>query len=146
MIVLRFVLTALITCSASSLFTAPAPARDPQTVIDVMLAELGGARPSGCPGLWCACYLDTVLARVGLAPHGSNIARDFADYGQEAEPGTLGSIMVMSGHVGVVVGHCGNGQVQIISGNHSNRVALGCYNPGRAIAWRMPVTHEALVM
>jgi len=117
---------------------APVAARDSNTVIQVMLAELGHQRPENCPGRWCACYLDNVLARSGLAPRGSNIARDFANYGAPAEPGQIGAIMVMSNHVGVVVGTCGNGQVQIVSGNYSNRVALGCYNASRAIAWRAP--------
>lgn len=114
-------------------------ARDAGTVIGVMLSELGSNRPSGCPGRWCACYMDNVLVRAGLLPNGSNLARDFAQYGEPAAPGQVGAIMVMANHVGVVVGDCGNGQVQIVSGNFSNRVGLGCYNPGRAIAWRAPV-------
>src|SRR5690606_708760 len=92
---------------------APATARDSNTVIQVMLAELGQRRPENCPGRWCACYLDNVLARAGLAPRGSNIARDFTNYGAPAEPGQIGAIMVMSNHVGVVVGTCADGQVQI---------------------------------
>ena len=92
---------------------APVAARDSNTVIQVMLAELGHQRPENCPGRWCACYLDNVLARSGLAPRGSNIARDFANYGAPAEPGQIGAIMVMSNHVGVVVGTCGNGQVRL---------------------------------
>src|SRR5690606_12523977 len=117
----------------------PAAARDSSTVISVMLAEIGQRRPANCPGLWCACYLDNVLARAGLVPRGSNIARDFADYGVPAAPGQIGSIMVLPNHVGVVVGACENGQVQIVSGNHSSQVALGCYSLSRAIAWRVPV-------
>ena len=119
----------------------PGQARDAQSVVNVMLSEIGERRPQGCPGRWCACYMDTVLARVGLKPHGSNLARDFARYGEAAHPGQIGSIMVMSNHVGVVVGQCENGQVQIVSGNYSNQVALGCYSPKRAIAWRAPVLH-----
>ncbi|WP_176762761.1 hypothetical protein [Pelagibacterium luteolum] len=138
---LRLVFACLVGFLSLPLFAHPAPARDAQTVINVMLNELGARRPSGCPGRWCACYLDTVLARTGLAPHGSNMARDFADYGANAQPGEIGSIMVMANHVGVVVGDCGNGQVQIVSGNYSNSVALGCYSPSRAIAWRAPVVH-----
>ncbi len=138
---MRFVL--LITLGLAAMFSTftPTQAKDAQTVINVMLSEIGGARPSGCPGRWCACYLDTVLARTGLAPRGSNLARDFASYGEAAQPGAIGAIMVMSNHVGVVVGDCGNGQVKIVSGNYSNSVALGCYSPNRAIAWRAPVRH-----
>lgn len=138
---MRLVFALLIALMAASAATTPAASKDAQTVINVMLSELGATRPSGCPGRWCACYLDTVLARTGLLPRGSNKARDFANYGAAAQPGAIGSIMVMSHHVGVVVGRCTNGQVQIVSGNYSNRVALGCYSPGRAIAWRAPVQH-----
>lgn len=138
---MRLVFSLLIALVAASAVTTPASAKDAQTVVNVMLSELGASRPSGCPGRWCACYLDTVLARTGLAPRGSNQARDFANYGAEAAPGTVGSIMVMSNHVGVVVGACNGGQVQIVSGNYSNSVALGCYSPSRAIAWRAPVRH-----
>ena len=113
---MRIALSLLLALCAASAITTPANARDPQTVINVMLSELGSVRPSGCPGRWCACYLDTVLARSGLLPTGSNKARDFANYGEQADPGAVGSIMVMSNHVGVVVGDCGNGQVQIVSG------------------------------
>lgn len=143
-LVVRLVLVFLLAFSTLPLSAAPALSRDAQTVIHVMLSELGANRPSGCPGRWCACYLDTVLVRTGLAPHGSNIARDFATYGDAAHPGQIGAIMVMPNHVGVVVGGCENGQVQIVSGNYSNTVAVGCYNPNRAIAWRAPVAHDVL--
>lgn len=138
---MRVFIVAAISLATLFSITGPSTAKDAQTVINVMLSELGDRRPQGCPGRWCACYMDTVLARTGLAPRGSNMARDFANYGVDAQPGAVGAIMVMANHVGVVVGDCGNGQVQIVSGNYSNRVALGCYSPNRAIAWRAPVRH-----
>lgn len=136
---LRLIASAAIAAIAVIAIQSPTSARDAQTVINVMLRELGASRPTGCPGRWCACYMDVALVRAGLRPLGSNRARDFANYGQPAEPGAVGAIMVMPNHVGIVVGRCTNGQVQIVSGNYSNTVALGCYNPGRAIAWRAPV-------
>lgn len=136
---MRILIVAALGIIAAFSTQPPASARDAQSVIEVMLADLGDRRPQYCPGRWCACYLDTVLARTGLTPRGSNLARDFATYGSEAQPGAVGAIMVMANHVGVVVGQCEDGKVQIVSGNHSNQVALGCYNPGRAIAWRAPV-------
>ncbi|GGA49853.1 hypothetical protein GCM10011499_19720 [Pelagibacterium lentulum] len=139
MTVLRVFLIAAVAAVSSLSLPSVSIARDAQTVINVMMAELGNRRPSGCPGRWCACYMDTVLVRAGLQPRGSNLARDFANYGAETEPAAVGSIMVMSNHVGVVVGECENGQVMIVSGNYSNQVALGCYNEGRAIAWRAPI-------
>ncbi|MCD7059681.1 hypothetical protein [Pelagibacterium xiamenense] len=131
--------SAIVSVIAILAVDSPSMARDAQTVINVMLGELGASRPTGCPGRWCACYMDAVLVRSGLQPLGSNRAVDFAGYGEPAEPGTVGAIMVMPHHVGVVVGLCDNGQVQIVSGNYSNTVALGCYSPSRAIAWRAPV-------
>ncbi|WP_196258957.1 hypothetical protein [Pelagibacterium limicola] len=138
---MRMILSAVLAAVAFFSFAGAGQTRDAQSVINTMLAELGERRPQGCPSRWCACYMDTVLARLGLQPHGTNKARDFASYGNEAEPGAVGAIMVMSNHVGVVVGECDNGHVQIVSGNYSNQVALGCYNPSRAIAWRVPVRH-----
>ncbi len=138
---MRVVLSAALAAVAFFSFTGSGQTRDAQSVVNVMLSELGERRPQGCPSRWCACYMDTVLARTGLRPHGTNKARDFASYGAEAQPGTVGAIMVMANHVGVVVGQCENGQVQIVSGNYSNRVSLGCYSPKRAIAWRAPVRH-----
>lgn len=141
LVVVKVLLSVAVAAIAVFSVNAPGQARDAQTVINVMLSEIGQRRPQGCPGRWCACYMDTVLARTGLKPHGSNLARDFARYGAEAQPGAVGSIMVMSNHVGVVVGECDNGQIQIVSGNYSNRVALGCYSASRAIAWRAPIRH-----
>lgn len=138
---MRLIMAALIAALPALVPSTPTLARDANTVISVMLSELGETRPSGCPGRWCACYMDTVLARSGLRPHGSNLARDFAQYGESAQPGAVGSIMVMANHIGVVVGECDNGQVQIVSGNYANQVAVGCYSPNQAIAWRAPVTH-----
>lgn len=139
--IMRLFVAAALAAVAFFSFTGTGQTRDAQSVISVMLAELGERRPQGCPSRWCACYMDTVLARTGLLPHGSNLARDFASYGNAAEPGAVGAIMVMANHVGVVVGQCEDGSVQIVSGNYSNQVALGCYNPSRAIAWRAPVRH-----
>ncbi|WP_404404868.1 hypothetical protein [Pelagibacterium halotolerans] len=136
---LRLIASAFVAFIAVLAVESPSQARDAQTVINLMLGELGTSRPSGCPGRWCACYMDVALVRAGLPPLGSNRARDFATYGEPAEPGAVGAIMVMPHHVGIVVGACENGQVQIVSGNYSNTVALGCYNPNRAIAWRAPV-------
>lgn len=138
---MRLLTSAVLAAVALFAFTGTGQTRDAQSVINVMLSELGDRRPQGCPSRWCACYMDTALVRAGLMPHGSNKARDFANYGNEAPPGAVGAIMVMANHVGVVVGECDNGQVQIVSGNYSNQVALGCYSSNRAIAWRAPVRH-----
>lgn len=108
-------------------------------LISLMQQDLGQRRPNGCPSKWCACYLDQILARAGFAPRGSYRARDFASYGKTTKVAEVGSLMVMRNHVGVVMGKCPNGQVKIISGNYSKKVAVGCYPANQAIAWRAPV-------
>lgn len=135
----RFMLKLLAVLSLALVFGAlsvPSQARD---LVKVMQKDLGGRRPGGCPSKWCACYMDQVLAKAGYQIHGSNRARDFASYGKKAKPMSVGSIMVMRHHVGVVAGKCDNGQVKLISGNYSRKVGLGCYSPRKAIAWRKPV-------
>lgn len=109
-----------------------------QSLIQVMSDDIGQRRPSGCPSKWCACYLEQALEEAGLPVHGTYRARDFASYGEPAEKISVGTIMVMRNHVGVVSGNCPDGRVQIVSGNYSNKVAPGCYAPSKAIAWRNP--------
>lgn len=108
-------------------------------LIKIMSEDMGQRRPGGCPSRWCACYMDQALAEAGFQIRGSFRARDFANYGEAVEPLTVGSIMVMRNHVGVVTGLCENGKVQLLSGNHSRKVSLGCYSARKAIAWRKPV-------
>jgi hypothetical protein len=124
----------------AALFLAllPAPALA-NNLIGLMTRDLGDHRPHGCPSRWCACYLDRMLEQAGFSPLDSYRARDFAGYGKKAKPMTVGAIMVMAHHVGVVAGQCSDGRVKLISGNHGHKVGLGCYSPGKAIAWRLPV-------
>jgi uncharacterized protein (TIGR02594 family) len=117
---------------------AAAPAQA-TPLIKLMEKDLGQRRPKGCPSKWCACYMDQILARAGFSSRGSNRARDFASYGKNTKTAKVGSIMVMRNHVGVVMGKCSNGQVKIISGNYSKKVAVGCYPASKAIAWRDPI-------
>lgn len=119
-------------------FFAAAPAQA-TPLIKLMEKDLGRHRPQGCPSKWCACYMDQILKRAGFDVRGSFRARDFASYGKTAKAAKVGSIMVMRHHVGVVMGKCDNGQVKLISGNYSKKVAVGCYPSSKAIAWRAPV-------
>lgn len=115
--------------------TAPALARD---LISIMQKDIGDRRPGGCPSKWCACYMNLTLKKAGHKTIPSNRARDFAQYGRKATPMSKGSIMVMRQHVGVVAGKCEDGRIKLLSGNHSRKVAWGCYHPKKAIAWRKP--------
>lgn len=119
---------------------APVSSASASGLVGVVAGDVGQSRPQGCPSRWCACYLNAALKRAGYAPSGSNLARNFARYGRPAKPGQVGAIMVMSSHVGVVSGRCSDGRVQVLSGNYSRKVGLGCYSAGKAIAWRAPVS------
>ncbi len=109
------------------------------SLVTLISQHLGAHRPSGCPSKWCACYLDKVLAAAGYRTRGSFRARDFAIYGEAVKPMTVGAIMVMPHHVGVVAGRCRDGRVELLSGNYSRRVGVGCYSAHKAIAWRAPI-------
>jgi len=135
---LNFTARLLLACSivlTIGTFALPAQAKD---LVATMKNDLGARRPGDCPSKWCACYMDQVLEKAGYKPLGSNRAKDFAAYGKKTRPMSVGSIMVMRHHVGVVAGKCPDGRVQLISGNYSKKVGVGCYSPSKAIAWRAP--------
>ena len=101
-----------------------------------------GGNPTGRSTLWCGAFMDMILRRTGR-PAGSNLARDYANYGRRVSGPQVGAIAVMSrgkrgGHVGVVSAIDANGNPVIISGNHNRRVAEATYPRGRVYAYVMP--------
>ena len=108
-----------------------------------MLARVGQGMPKGCPPrLWCACFQGKALASAGYKRLQSNRAIDYARYGTKAHDFGRNVIVVMPHHVGVSTGNhkvCGAGKVQIVSGNSSNRVRVGCYSIKRIVAIRKAV-------
>lgn len=101
-----------------------------------------GGNPTGRSSLWCGAFMDLILQRTGHRP-GSNLARDYANYGTRVSGPQIGAIAVMSrgkrgGHVGVVSGIDEAGNPIIISGNHGRRVAETTYPRGRVYAYVMP--------
>jgi uncharacterized protein (TIGR02594 family) len=101
-----------------------------------------GGNPTGRSSLWCGAFMDMILQRTGHRP-GSNLARDYANYGTRISGPQIGAIAVMSrgkrgGHVGVVSGIDEAGNPIVISGNHGNRVAEATYSRGRIYAYVMP--------
>jgi uncharacterized protein (TIGR02594 family) len=102
-----------------------------------------GTNPTGRNSLWCARFMNFVLARAGYRGTGSDMARSFASYGRRLSGPRVGAIAVMSrgargGHVGVVSGIDAKGNPIIISGNHNNRVAEAAYPRGRVRTYVMP--------
>jgi uncharacterized protein (TIGR02594 family) len=102
-----------------------------------------GTNPTARKKLWCATFMNMVLARTGYAGTGSDAARSFASYGKRINEPRVGAIAVLTrgkngGHVGVVTGIDANGNPIIVSGNHGKRVGEATYSRKRVIAYVMP--------
>lgn len=103
-----------------------------------------GTNPTARKTLWCAAFMNMVLARTGYAGTGSDAAKSFASYGKRVDEPKVGAIAVLTrgkrgGHVGIVTGIDHNGNPIILSGNHNKRVGEAAYNRKRVIAYVMPV-------
>lgn len=100
-----------------------------------------GTNPTNRRSLWCGAFMDMVLRRTGH-PGGGNLASAYARYGQRVSGPQVGAIAVMSrrggGHVGVVSGIDGRGNVIVVSGNHNHTVAESVYPRGRIYAYVVP--------
>jgi uncharacterized protein (TIGR02594 family) len=102
-----------------------------------------GTNPTARSRLWCATFMNMVLAKVGYAGTNSDAAKSFAQYGHRVSEPEVGAIAVLTrgktgGHVGVVSGIDEQGNPIIISGNHGDRVGEAIYPRSRVIAYVMP--------
>lgn len=102
-----------------------------------------GTNPTARTRLWCATFMNFVLAKVGYAGTNSDAAKSFAYYGRRISEPQVGAIAVLTrgkngGHVGVVSGIDKSGNPIIISGNHNKRVGEAVYARSRVIAYVMP--------
>jgi uncharacterized protein (TIGR02594 family) len=102
-----------------------------------------GTNPTARKKLWCATFMNMVLAKAGYAGTNSDAAKSFAYYGRRISEPEVGAIAVLTrgkrgGHVGVVSGIDSSGNPIIISGNHNKRVGEAIYSRARVIAYVMP--------
>jgi uncharacterized protein (TIGR02594 family) len=101
-----------------------------------------GGNPTGRASLWCARFMNLVLARTGHRGTGSDMASSFASYGHRVSGPEVGAIAVMGrrggGHVGIITGIDGHGNPIMISGNNGNRVKEAPISRGRIYAYVMP--------
>jgi uncharacterized protein (TIGR02594 family) len=109
-----------------------------------------GTNPTARSRLWCATFMNMVLAKVGYAGTNSDAAKSFAQYGRRISEPQVGAIVVLTrgkkgGHVGVVSGIDKTGNPIIISGNHGHRVGEAIYPRSRVIAYVMPTGSRAPV-
>lgn len=102
-----------------------------------------GTNPTARKRLWCATFMNMILAKAGYAGTNSDAAKSFASYGHRISEPEVGAIAVLTrgnngGHVGVVSGVDSQGNPVIISGNHGKRVGEAVYPRTRVIAYVMP--------
>jgi uncharacterized protein (TIGR02594 family) len=102
-----------------------------------------GTNPTDRKRLWCATFMNMVLAKAGYSGTNSDAAKSFAQYGRRISEPKVGAIAVLArgkhgGHVGVVSGVDANGNPIIISGNHGAKVGEAVYPRARVIAYVMP--------
>jgi uncharacterized protein (TIGR02594 family) len=102
-----------------------------------------GTNPTARSRLWCATFMNMVLAKVGYSGTNSDAAKSFAQYGRRINEPQIGAIAVLTrgkngGHVGVVSGIDNQGNPIVISGNHGKRVGEAVYPRSRVIAYVMP--------
>ena len=101
-----------------------------------------GGNPTGRASLWCARFMNMVLAHTGHRGTGSDMAASFASYGHRVSGPEVGAIAVMGrrggGHVGIITGIDSSGNPIMISGNNGNRVREAPISRGRIYAYVMP--------
>jgi len=95
------------------------------------------------PELWCADFINFVLRRTGHTPTNSRAAKSFLDYGKRIDQPRVGAIVVLTrgrngGHVGIVRGTDGAGNIIVISGNHGNKVWESPYPKSRVLGYVIP--------
>jgi uncharacterized protein (TIGR02594 family) len=105
-----------------------------------------GTNPTSRKRLWCARFMNFVLAKAGFAGTNSDAAKSFAAYGQRISEPKVGAIAVLTrgrrgGHVGIVTGFDSRGNPILLSGNHGHRVGYGVYSRSRVIAYVLPTQH-----
>lgn len=95
------------------------------------------------PDLWCADFINFILRRTGHTTTNSRAAKSFLDYGKRIDSPRVGAIVVLSrgvnnGHVGIVRGTDGAGNIIVISGNHGNKVWESPYPKSRVLGYVIP--------
>jgi uncharacterized protein (TIGR02594 family) len=96
------------------------------------------------PDLWCADFINFILRRTGHPTTNSRAARSFLDYGKRIDSPRVGAIVVLmrggpnNGHVGIVRGTDGAGNIIVISGNHGNKVWESPYPKSRVLGYVIP--------
>ena len=92
---------------------------------------------------WCAAFVASVLARLGIAGTGKLNARSYLDWGHQVSDAKPGDVVVLwrgdpagwTGHVGFVV-RLDGGKVWLRGGNQGNAVSDAAYPMSRVLGFR----------
>lgn len=110
-------------------------------VLAAARSQIGNGAIYGRRSLWCARFMNAMLARTGHRGTGSDMAKSFAKLPQTTM--RVGAIAVLKrrggGHVGIVSGITPSGDPIVISGNHNRRVAESVYPRSRVLAFVVPM-------
>jgi uncharacterized protein (TIGR02594 family) len=128
---------------------APKPIDNKDSVFDIGLEALkwmgASSRQVGVPypDLWCADFVNFILRRTGHPTTNSRAAKSFLEYGKRIDSPRVGAIVVLTrarngGHVGIVRGTDGAGNILVISGNHGNKVSESMYPKSRVLGYVIP--------
>jgi uncharacterized protein (TIGR02594 family) len=128
---------------------APKIADKKDSVFDIGLEALkwmgASSRQVGVPypDLWCADFVNFILRRTGHPTTNSRAAKSFLDYGKRINEPRVGAIVVLTrardgGHVGIVRGTDGAGNIIVISGNHGNKVSESMYPKHKVLGYVIP--------
>lgn len=112
----------------------------------------GGVDLDAATTAWCAAFVNSALSQVGIKGSGSNVATDFLNWGVKVNPADIqrGDVLVdpngrsagqTGGHVGFATGQIrataeGIQQIEILSGNASNKVTREWVNASEVVARR----------
>ncbi len=103
---------------------------------------------------WCAALVGGCLARAGIAPSLSGMARSYTHWGIDVladgkDQIPLGAVVVYSrppsetsGHVGFAVGLTTEGNIVTLGGNQKDSVNIAPISYTRLIAARWPTEHR----
>lgn len=125
--------------------------RDQKAALSDYLST-GGANLDPATTAWCAAFVNATLQQTGVKGTGSNLARSFLDWGEEAKDPRRGDLAVFSrgdpsgpyGHVGFFDGYNEDGTIRVLGGNQSDAVSLGSYSPDRLLGFRRAPGDNAL--
>lgn len=124
---------------------APGSSSNPRIL--AYFRDAGHPRISSEDVAWCAAFVGACLARSGLQPSGSLMARSYLAYGDELTEPRLGALAVFSrgadqslGHVGFVIGATASALL-ILGGNQSEAVSIEAFGMDRLLGLRWP--HKA---